>query len=53
MAFENLVSVHCQSSQAESETKKKKAVLDGMWATLVTKSSKDLNKYFENCHLYE
>lgn len=49
MTFENLVSVHCQSSQAKNETKKKKVVLDGMWATLVTKSSKeDLNKYFEN-----
>ena len=49
MTFENLVSVHCQSSQAKNETKKEKAVLDGMWATLVTKSSKeDLNKYFEN-----
>lgn len=49
MTFENFVSVHCQSSQAKNETKKEKAVLDGMWATLVTKSSKeDLNKYFEN-----
>ena len=49
VTFENLVSVHCQSSQAKNETKKEKAVLDGMWATLVTKSSKeDLNKYFEN-----
>ena len=55
MTFENLVSVHCQSSQAKNETKKEKAVLDCMWATLVTKSSKeDLNKYFENSsHLYE
>ena len=47
MTFENLVSVHCQSFQAKNETKKEKAVVDGMWATLVTKSSKeDLNKYF-------
>ena len=55
VTFENLVSVHCQSSQAKNETKKEKAVLDGMWATLVTKSSKeDLNKYFENSsHLFE
>ena len=55
MTFWNLVSVHCQSSQQKKETKKEKAVLDGMWATLVTKSSKeDLNKYFENLsHLYE
>ena len=50
MTCENLVSVHCQSSQAKNETRKQeKAVLDGMWVALVTKSSKeDLNKYFEN-----
>ena len=43
------MSVHCQSTQAKNEKKQEKAVLDGMWVALVTKSSKeDLNKYFEN-----
>ena len=43
------MSVHCQSTQAKNDKKQEKAVLDGMWVTLVTKTSKeDLSKYFEN-----
>ena len=43
------MSVHCQSTQAKNDKKQEKAVLDGMWIALVTKSSKeDLSKYFEN-----
>jgi len=43
------VSVHCQSTQVKNEKKKEKAVLDGMWVALVSKSSReDLSKYFEN-----
>lgn len=49
MTCENLVSVHCQSSQTKNEKKQEEAVLDGMWVALVTKSSKeDLDNYFEN-----
>lgn len=41
--------VHCSDSSAKNKGTNTKAVQDGMWATLVTKSSKDdLIKYVKN-----
>ena len=52
MTSENMVSLHCHSTQANNEKKKEKAVMDGIWVTLVTKANKeDLKKYFENSQI--
>ena len=52
MTCENMVSLHCHSTQANNEKKKEKAVMDGIWVTLVTKANKeDLKKYFENSQI--
>ena len=49
MTYANLLPVHCQSTHAKNEKKSEKAVLDGMWVSVIIQSSKeDLKKYFEN-----
>ena len=52
MTSERLVAIHCQSAPKKDQRKNEKAVVDGMWVSVVTIASKeDLTKYIETSQI--